>query len=143
MKLRFEAKNVGNLILNSIAQICTSHLNLSLEYFTGGQILDQFVHWPKNWILSSGSYVQTAKYIFLKFRQNVCHSFLYYSPKLRTEHGRVMFELIGRWKVWGRVKILISESSPPLVQTEKGEGSDDDLEKIFSASSPSRDYLVH
>ena len=42
-----------------------------------------------------------------------------------------MFELIGRWKVWGRVKILISESSPPLVQTEKGEGSDDDLEKVF------------
>ena len=107
------------------------HLNIFLEYFTGGQILNQFVRWAKNWILSSGSYVQTAKYIFPKLKQYVCHSFLYYSPRLRTEHGRVMFELIGRWKVWGRVKILISESSPPLVQTEKGEGSDDDLEKVF------------
>ena len=126
--------NLTNLKLN---------LNIILDYFTGGQILNQFVRWAKNWILSSGSYVQTAKYIFLKLKQNVCHSFLYYSPRLRTEHGRVMFELIGRWKVWGRVKILISESSPPLVQTEKGEGSDDDLEKVFSVSSPSTDYLVH
>ena len=45
--------------------------------------------------------------------------YLYFSPRLCTEHGSVMFELMARWKVWGLVKILISESSPPLVQTEK------------------------
>ena len=47
--------------------------------------------------------------------------YIWFSPRLCTEHGSVMFELMARWNVWGLVKILISESSPPLVQTEKDE----------------------
>ena len=84
-----------------------------------------------------GCYEQTAKYMYrtstsiyvflhicllvflFKFTCISLHVYLHFSPRLWTEHGSVMFELMARWKVCGRVKILISESSPPLVQTEK------------------------
>ena len=109
------------------------------HFITAGQISNQFVHQAQNWILSSTKYmsvkiwfspllVRIIEFICTRYSKYLCYTYntfylhliyIWFSPRLCTEHGSVMFELMARWNVWGLVKILISESSPPLVQTEK------------------------